>query len=207
MVHISDGDPTSSASAWKEATLATQEAETNNKVEIFPIAVEGASIEKMNQISHKPCAQLSGMKFKELLEIAVQKDPSNPELQYNLGVISSEIDDFDNAKKYYLRAIELKQDYVNAYIYLSALILGQEESILDQMNNLGSSAADDRKYDELKAKRNQLYTDAIPYLESAISIDKSNYQAAKTLSNIYSAVGNTAKYKEYKELADTLEPK
>jgi len=147
------------------------------------------------------------MKFKELLEIAVQKDPSNPELQYNLGVISSEIDDFDNAKKYYLRAIELKQDYVNAYINLSALILGQEESILDQMNKLGSSAADDRKYDELKAKRNQLYTDAIPYLESAISIDKSNYQAAKTLSNIYSAVGNTAKYKEYKELADTLEPK
>jgi uncharacterized protein YegL len=66
MIVISDGDPTSSASAWKEATLATREAETNNKVEIFPIAVEGASIEKMNQISHKPCAQLSGMKFKEL---------------------------------------------------------------------------------------------------------------------------------------------
>ena len=146
------------------------------------------------------------MKFKELLEIAVQKDPSNPELQYNLGVISSEIDDFENAKKYYLRAIELKQDYVNAYINLSALILGQEESILDQMNNLGSSAADDRKYDELKAKRNQLYIDAIPYLESAISVDKNNYQAAKTLSNIYSAVGNTDKYKEYKELADALEP-
>ena len=146
------------------------------------------------------------MKFKELLEVAVQKDPSNPELQYNLGVISSEIDDFENAKKYYLRAIELKQDYVNAYINLSALILGQEESILDQMNNLGSSAADDRKYDELKAKRNQLYIDAIPYLESAISVDKNNYQAAKTLSNIYSAVGNTDKYKEYKELADALEP-
>lgn len=145
------------------------------------------------------------MKFKELLEIAVQKDPSNPELQYNLGVISSEIDDFENAKKYYLRAIELKQDYVNAYINLSALILGQEESILDQMNNLGSSAADDRKYDELKAKRNQLYIDAIPYLESAISVDKNNYQAAKTLSNIYSAVGNTDKYKEYKALVDALE--
>ena len=146
------------------------------------------------------------MKFKELLEVAVLKDPSNSELQYNLGVISSEIDDFDNAKKYYLKAIELNKDYVNAYMNLSALILGQEESILDQMNNLGSSAADDRKYDELKAKRNQLYIDAIPYLESAISIDKSNYQAAKTLSNIYSAVGDTDKYKEYKELADALEP-
>ena len=145
-------------------------------------------------------------KFKELLKVAIEKDPTNPELQYNLGVISAETDDFENSKKYYLRAIELKPDYVNAYINVSALILGQEESILDQMNNLGSSAADDRKYDELKAKRNQLYLDAIPYLESAFGIDPANFQAAKTLANIFSAVGNTDKYKEYKALADALEP-
>ena len=84
-------------------------------------------------------------KFKELLEVAIQKDPMNPELQYNLGVISSETDDYEGSKKYYLKAIELKPDYINAYINLSALILGQEESILDEMNSLGSSAADDRK--------------------------------------------------------------
>jgi len=146
-------------------------------------------------------------KFKELLEVAIQKDPMNPELQYNLGVISSETDDYEGSKKYYLKAIELKPDYINAYINLSALILGQEESILDEMNSLGSSAADDRKYDELKAKRNQLYLDAIPYLESAFGIDPSNYQAARTLANIYSAVGDSDKYKEYKAISDTLEPK
>ena len=146
-------------------------------------------------------------KFKELLEVAIQKDPMNPELQYNLGVISSETYDYEGSKKYYLKAIELKPDYINAYINLSALILGQEESILDEMNSLGSSAADDRKYDELKAKRNQLYLDAIPYLESAFGIDPSNYQAARTLANIYSAVGDSDKYKEYKAISDTLEPK
>ena len=110
-------------------------------------------------------------KFKELLEVAIQKDPTNPELQYNLGVICADTNDFESSKKYYLRAIELDANYTNAYINLAALILGQEESILDQMNSLGSSAADDRKYDELKAKRNQLYLDAIPYLESAFGID------------------------------------
>ena len=146
-------------------------------------------------------------KFKELLEVAIQKDPMNPELQYNLGVISSETDDYEGSKKYYLKAIELKPDYINAYINLAALILGQEESILDEMNSLGSSAADDRKYDELKAKRNQLYLDAIPYLENAFGIDPSNYQAARTLANIYSAVGDSDKYKEYKAISDTLEPK
>ena len=146
-------------------------------------------------------------KFKELLEIAIQKDPKNPELQYNLGVISTDTNDFEGAKKYYLRAIELKSDYINAYINLAALILGQEESILDEMNQLGSSAADDRKYDELKEKRNQLYLDAIPYLESAYGIDPNNYQASKTLANIYSAVGDTDKYKEFKAISDALEPK
>ena len=147
------------------------------------------------------------VKFKELLEVAIQKDPNNSELQYNLGVISAETDDLESSKKYYQRAIELKPDYTNAYINLAALILGQEESVLEEMNKLGSSAADDRKYDELKAKRNQLYLDAIPYLESAFGIDPSNYQAAKTLANIYSAVGNTDKYKEFKALSDSLKPK
>ena len=146
-------------------------------------------------------------KFKELLEVAIQKDPMNPELQYNLGVICADTNDFESSKKYYLKAIELNPDYTNAYINLAALILGQEESILDEMNTLGSSAADDRKYDELKAKRNQLYLDAIPYLESAFGIDSGNYQAAKTLANIYSAVGDTDKYKEYKAISDALESK
>ena len=146
-------------------------------------------------------------KFKELLEVAIQKDPMNPELQYNLGVICADTNDFESSKKYYLRAIELDANYTNAYINLAALILGQEESILDQMNSLGSSAAYDRKYDELKAKRNQLYLDAIPYLESAFGIDSGNYQAAKTLANIYSAVGDTDKFKEFKAISDALEPK
>ena len=72
------------------------------------------------------------------------------------------------------------------------------------MNSLGSSRSDDLKYDNLKEKRNQMFLEAIPFLESAISIDPKNYQAVKTLSNIYSAVGNTKKYKEYKAMADSL---
>ena len=144
-------------------------------------------------------------KFKELLEYATEKDPKNAELQYNLGVIAADAKDFDNAKKYYDKAIELNPKYTNAYINLAALILGQEESIIDEMNNLGTSAADDRRYDELREERNQLYMDAIPYLEQALVSDPTNFQAAKTLSNIFSATGNDAKAKEYKDMADRLQ--
>ena len=141
-------------------------------------------------------------KFKELLEFATEKDPENAELRYNLGVIAADAKDFENAKKYYDKAIELNPNYTNAYINLAALILGQEESIIDEMNNLGTSAADDRRYDELREERNQLYLDAIPYLENALRIDANNVQAAKTLSNIFSATGDDAKAKKYKDMAD-----
>ena len=144
-------------------------------------------------------------KFKELLEYATERDPNNPELQYNLGVIAGEAKDVEYAKKYYERAIALNPDYVNAYINLAALILGQEESIINEMNNLGTSAADDRRYDELRAERNQLYLDAIPYLENALKADPANFQAAKTLSNIFSATGDDTNAKKYRELADSLE--
>ena len=50
-------------------------------------------------------------------------------LKYN----ASDANDFDNAKKYYDKAIELNPKYTNAYINLAALILGQEESIIDEM--------------------------------------------------------------------------
>ena len=144
-------------------------------------------------------------KFKSLLEYATELDSENPELQYNLGVIAAEANDVENAKKYYTRAIELNPKYINAYINLAALILGQEESIIDEMNNLGTSAADDRRYDELRLERKELYFEAIPYLEQAIDIDSNNFQAARTLSNIYSATGDDAKAKEYRNLANSLE--
>ncbi len=143
-------------------------------------------------------------KFKSLLEYATELDSENPELQYNLGVIASEANDFENAKKYYTRAIELNPKYINAYINLAALILGQEESIIDEMNNLGTSAADDLRYDELRLKRKKLYSQAIPYLERAITVDSNNFQAAKTLSNIYSATGDDVNAKKYRELAESI---
>jgi tetratricopeptide (TPR) repeat protein len=144
-------------------------------------------------------------KFKSLLEYATELDSENPELQYNLGVIAAEANDVENAKKYYTRAIELNPKYVNAFINLAALILGKEESIIDEMNNLGTSAADDRRYDELRLERKELYFEAIPYLEQAIDIDSNNFQAARTLSNIYSATGDDTKAKEYRDLANSLE--
>ncbi|NNC49721.1 MAG: tetratricopeptide repeat protein [Flaviramulus sp.] len=143
--------------------------------------------------------------FKGLLKEATKMDPTNPELQYNLGVIASESNQNDEAKMHYEKAIELDPTYINAYINLSALVLGQEQPIIEEMNGLGTSKADDKRYDELRAKRQNLYKDAVPYLTKALELDSKNINAARTLMNIYSILGETDKYKSMKEKVESLD--
>jgi len=143
--------------------------------------------------------------FKNLMEVATKKDPNNAELQYNLGVVASEAGDVESARKYYEKAITLDPKYADAHNNIAVLILGGEQAIIEEMNKLGTSAADNKKYDELKNKRSEIYKDAIPYLTKTLELRPKNVDAAKTLMNIYSALGETAKFKEMKAKVDTLQ--
>lgn len=144
-------------------------------------------------------------RYKELIAQAISINPNNVDLLFNLGVISAEEKDFDAAKEYYTKAIATDPKYINAKMYMVALILDQEQGIIDEMNKLGSSAADDKKYDALKESRQQLYKDAIPYLVDTMKIEPKNLSAVKTLMNIYSALGDDANYKAMKVKVDELE--
>jgi tetratricopeptide (TPR) repeat protein len=138
--------------------------------------------------------------FIRILERASQKDPNNAELCYNLGVISYESNDFISAKNYYEKTIKLDPNYINAYINMSALILQGETEIINEMNSLGGSKADDKRYNVLKDQRLGLYRSAVPYLEKAIQIDKGNRSAINTLMNIYSILGETREYNRLKKM-------
>ena len=144
-------------------------------------------------------------KYKELIQQAVELQPDNVDLLFNLGVVSGELKDYKTAQSYYDKVIQINPKYVNALIASSVLIISQEQAIVDEMNELGTSAADDKKFEELKSKRNQLYTDAIPYLEKAVEIAPNNLEAVKTLMNLYGAIDDTEKFKAMKAKVEALE--
>ncbi|EDP70612.1 tetratricopeptide repeat family protein [Flavobacteriales bacterium ALC-1] len=144
-------------------------------------------------------------KFKALMEEATQKDPNNAELLYNLGVLAAEGGNLDESKKYYKKAIEIDPNYVDAYNNIAVTILEGEAAIVEEMNGLGTSSADNKKYDELKEKRSQLYQEAIPYLEKALELRNTNIDAARTLMNIYSALAETDKFKAMKAKVEQME--
>lgn len=144
-------------------------------------------------------------KFKALMEEATRQDPDNAELQYNLGVLAAEGGDIKAAQEYYKKAIELNPDYTNAYTNMAVVILGGEEAIVEEMNGLGTSSADNKRYDELKEARSNLYREAIPYLEKSLELNKNNINAAQTLVNIYGVLGETDKMKAMKAKVETME--
>ncbi|MBF4505634.1 tetratricopeptide repeat protein [Flavobacterium sp. JLP] len=136
--------------------------------------------------------------YKKLVGEALQKDPNNPDLIFNLGVISANAKNPADAEKYYLKAIEIKPDYTNAYLNLAALKLEAEKPIIDEMNKLGTSAKDMKRYDELKAKRENVFKGVIPYLKKANELDPKNEDVAKTLLGVYKALEMTAEAKALK---------
>jgi tetratricopeptide (TPR) repeat protein len=133
--------------------------------------------------------------YKKLIAQVLEKNPNDADLVFNLGVLSANAKDIANAEKYYSRTVEIDPKYVNAYINMAALKLEAETPIISEMNKLGTSDKDMKRYTVLKTQRQNIFKSAIPFLEKALEVDSKNEDVAKTLLNVYSALEMTAEKK------------
>lgn len=133
--------------------------------------------------------------YKKLINEVLENSPNDADLVFNLGVLSANAKDIVNAEKYYARAIAINPKYVNAYINMAALKLEAESTIIEEMNKLGTSDKDMKRYAVLKTQRQNIFKSVIPYLEKALEVDSKNDDVAKTLLNVYSALEMTAEKK------------
>jgi tetratricopeptide (TPR) repeat protein len=145
--------------------------------------------------------------YKKLVAEALEKNPNDADLVFNLGVLSANAKNPAEATKYYKRVMEIDPKYVNAYINLAALMLEDEKVIIDEMNKLGTSAKDMKRYEELKTKRENLFKSTIPYLQKAVELDPTNIDVAKTLLNVYGALEMTPEKNALKEKIKAQEGK
>jgi len=134
-------------------------------------------------------------KYEELAKQALAKNPNDDVLLYNLGVTSFDAGRFDEARKYYEQAIRINPKSENAYLNMAFLKLQPDQELTNKMNNLGMSAADNKKYEEYKKQKNAIYQDAMNDLEKVISINPNNEAAVSTLRNIYRALEMNDKLK------------
>lgn len=144
-------------------------------------------------------------KFKESMKIAIEIEPENGILYYNLGVISSRENEVDDAENYYLKAISFKPDYTDAYLNLYNIYKGKDEAITQQMDKLGFSKEDTKRYEEFKNLRQIEWKKVLPIFENWYEIDSKNIDCLKILSGINNVIGNDEISKNYQAKIYDLE--
>lgn len=185
LIHVNLGNT-------EKAITAIKDARANEPNDVSLIITEANLYHKLGKKEE----------FTKLMHTAVEKDPNNPSLFYNLGVMAAENGDMAKAKEYYQKGLNLKGDDINTNFNMAALILEGEKPLVEKMNSLGTSSADNRKYDALQKERNELYKSAIPYLEKILSVDSKNIDAAKTLKNIYGVLADMENVKKMKAIIE-----
>ena len=139
-------------------------------------------------------------KFKSLMAEAIAIAPDNADLYYNVGVISSEEGNIEEARENYKKALEINPGYTNAFLNLSTTYVNEGNSFIDEMNSLGNSRADIAKYEELKTKKDDLFRSGAQILEDALKTNPDNQGILSQLKNIYGAMGDNDNYMRVKKL-------
>ena len=121
-------------------------------------------------------------------------------LIYNLGVTSANNKQYEEAEKYYRKVMEIKPDYVEAYINMADVILKPDQKIVEEMNKLGYTDKDQKRFEVLKAERQKLFNRVMPILEKANDLRPGTEEIQSSLLAVY-------RFLELKEKSDALKAK
>lgn len=175
----------------EKAMTAVKEARVENPKDLSLILTEANLYIQLNEND----------RFEALMKEAIAQDPNNATLYFNLGVVNAQRGKSEEARGYYEKAIEINSNFESAYLNLVSLILEGESAIVEEMNGLGNSRADNARYDVLKTERENLYKECVPILEKLVELNQ-NQEAIKTLMNIYGTLGDNDGFMRMKAMIE-----
>jgi len=117
------------------------------------------------------------------LEIAISKDPKNSSYYFAQGTLYDKLLKTEEATNSYLKAIEYKEDYFDAYYNLGALYYNKGVKQVDVANAVPSNQPE--KYEEEKNKADIEFKKAIPYMEKAHEINPTDKFTMESLKTLY----------------------
>lgn len=129
---------------------------------------------------------------KEVMLKQVAAEPDNKEARYYLGVISSELKDPIESRKWYEEAIQLDSKYFEPQLGLAEIIYFDAKTVKAQMNQLGNSKDDFKKKLELDKTYQDKLRVALPYWEKCEKLSPDDSKVLDALYIIYSDLEMTA---------------
>jgi len=118
----------------------------------------------------------------EYLNTAIAQEPNNAQLHDVMGrVYESGLKDYDNAEKYFAKALELDPNYTDALSNLGRIYYNQAVNKLGDANMI----SDAKQYQEESAKAKEFFKKALPYFEKAHQMNPDDTEPMIALRSIY----------------------
>jgi tetratricopeptide (TPR) repeat protein len=128
---------------------------------------------------------------KEVMKRQAEADPNDKEARYFLGVISNELKDPVEAKKWYEEAINLDAKYFEPQLGLAEIFFLDAKTEKDKMNQLGNSKDDLKKKIEIDKVYQEKLKTALPYWEKCEKLSPDDSKVLDVLYLIYSDLDMT----------------
>ena len=152
-------------------------------------------------------------KAQEALQKAIEADPTNHILHFNIGVVFDNMSStahkannhedaflfMDKSIESYKTAIEIKPDYGDAFFNLGALYYNQSIEVQSLAQDLNGE-----EYDTQVARADQMMKDALPWLEKSHEFSPKDVSTLTVLKSIFMNLSMDDKYKETAEKLKAL---
>lgn len=138
----------------------------------------------------------------EYLDLAIKQDPENPSFYFAKGALNDKLGNTDDAVASYEKALELKEDYFDAYYNLGAIYYNKGVKQLDIANAVPTNQAD--KYELEKNKADEEFKKAIPYMEKASEVNPEDTYSLESLKQLYYRLKMMDKFDEVNKKLEDL---
>lgn len=140
---------------------------------------------------------------KEKIRDAIEAEPDNGNLYYNLAYIYDQEGDRENAIEAYKSAVEAQPDYFDAYFNLAVIYYNDAADILKEANNMDLNTYQ-KEGPKLEAKAKERFEFALPYIEKAAELNPEDTTVLETLQTVYSQLKMRDKAEEVYNKLDAL---
>jgi tetratricopeptide (TPR) repeat protein len=138
----------------------------------------------------------------------VDKEPSNKDARYFLGVTLFSQDDFPGAVEQFEKCLEIDPDFIDAHDQLGRAYVNWGKLLQDASEAKAEAERVKNKGKQTKAKEDLSYVDtllrAIPHLEKAVEVHKDDLRLWQALSQLYQLSKQPEKLKKALEVVDQL---
>jgi len=189
-----------------EVLMAAQKAHPGDKDLLFVEINKLMKADKYEQLEDK-------------LKAAIDAEPENASVRNVMGDVyqrlaasQKEAGNKERAAEYfksaiasYEKALELDPSSAYSTYSIGSLYYNDAAAIVPIMNSLGTSKAETKQFDALKAEMNALFDKALPYFLKAEEADKNDRNTLIALKEIYARKNDYTKSGEYKKRLEMID--